>query len=400
MSIPTPLEATGNYTTSAEQTQWLSDVAADSGRVSVTTIGTTVGGKPIEMAGIGSTPPSPASSPGGYFVVAYQHGDEPGSREGALTLIRELAYTTEPALTAYLADHPVFVVPSVNADQVYQWVRHNLNDVDTNRDFIALTQPETRAAQEAILQVRPALVHDMHEIGDQAYDVSVSGTGNPETGADISALAVAIRAHTYAHLDAVAITHGDYPVQFFPTLCSNSAGLRHMIPLVTETRRAETDRLKRAKGHRETALGAIDYHRLNTAAVSDAIAASKAAALTPDGTFQLGQSLSITLPTYYRLTESQRAANAYTLDSFGIQMTADGTNWIAPTAQQAGPIIPYMMDPASSYRVLSAEPYSPIDYPPIGEATAFGPMRVGGLTCTVSSISIQTSGVLQEIYTA
>lgn len=401
--IPTPLEASGEFATAQQQTDWLAAVAADTTRVTVYTVGTTVGGLPIQLAAVGhpAAPASLAADPGSLMVIGFQHGNEAAGREGAMSLIRELAYSTDPDVIAYLAAHRVYVIPTVNVDRAGNWVaRENLNGVDTNRDFLALTQPETRAVEQTLRTLRPAIVHDMHENNAQTPNVEISGSGNPEVAAALSATALAIRDQAYTRLTGLGVTSGPYPVQFFPTLFSNSAGLRYIIPVVTETNRSDPDRLLRTKAHRETAMAIIDYHRVNATTITTQISAARAGAASATGTFQIADGTALDLPTHYRLTDAQKTTHAYVLTSFGISTTADGVDWLVPVAQDARPVIPYLFDPASEYRIAALERVFQLARPAVGVPTSYGPIRVGGVTATVTSVELYRNGAATPVWTA
>ncbi|MCB2230941.1 hypothetical protein KQH82_09530 [bacterium] len=147
--------------------------------------------------------PSAVASPGelnqlvadmpAFAWLAYSiHGDEISGTDAATRLIWHLAAATDSA-TLHLLDNLIILVdPCENPDgrerylsmlQTYQsstpnydprsmqhsgvwpWGRTNHYWFDLNRDWILLTQPETRGRVASIIKYHPVLVVDGHEMG-------------------------------------------------------------------------------------------------------------------------------------------------------------------------------------------------------------------------------------------
>lgn len=152
MSGPlTGFEVDGNWTSLARETEFLTQVAAETS-ATLTEAGRTVGGNPIHRIDLGAGPRT-------VLYLGLQHGPEPSGREAVLQLVRDLAYSTDPDTVAYLSGHRVVVVPNVNADGAFMG-RENSNGVNLNRDWFKLTQPETRAAYAVMREVQPELIVD------------------------------------------------------------------------------------------------------------------------------------------------------------------------------------------------------------------------------------------------
>ncbi len=107
------------------------------------------------------------------------HGDEQASGEIAYRWAMELldAYGVDPAMTGYVDDLEIWVIPLLNPDGHENNTRENFNGVDLNRDFgwnwdgwggstDAYSQPETRSLQEFCLQENVSLSATLHCSGN------------------------------------------------------------------------------------------------------------------------------------------------------------------------------------------------------------------------------------------
>lgn len=103
------------------------------------------------------------------------HGDEYTSGEIAYRWAMELldAYGVDPALTGYVDDLEIWVIPLLNPDGHENGTRENFNGVDLNRDFgwnwdgwglspAPYSQPETRSLQEFCLENNVSLSATLH----------------------------------------------------------------------------------------------------------------------------------------------------------------------------------------------------------------------------------------------
>lgn len=128
-----------------------------------------------------------------FAYMAYSiHGDEISGTDAATRLIWHLAAATDSATMHLLNNVIVLVDPSENPDGrerylsmletykshtpnydsramqhqgVWPWGRSNHYWFDLNRDWILLTQPETKGRVETIIKYHPVLVVDGHEMG-------------------------------------------------------------------------------------------------------------------------------------------------------------------------------------------------------------------------------------------
>jgi hypothetical protein len=188
----------GEVQVTAEDSQdFLAAMDADSPRVVTGVAATSVGGRPLGYAIIG-TPErvSPAglqairddlqvlrdpdpdpealaaariSTPAILWVSANVHGNEESGTDASLHALYELAARGDCAVTDILANALVIVLPSQNPDGREEQTRRNLYGFDMNRDWFARTQPETDGKLEVVRQYPPMLYIDAHEFGLSDY---------------------------------------------------------------------------------------------------------------------------------------------------------------------------------------------------------------------------------------
>ncbi|NUK03149.1 M14 family metallopeptidase [Streptomyces lunaelactis] len=148
------------WTSQPEEQEFLAAVDRGSDRVSMSRIGTTKQGRPLQLVRVGA---EHASST--VLLICTQHGDEPSGRDACLTKIRDLAYAKDSGTRRLLSRTRVLVLPTANPDGRAADTRGNSDGVDINRDHIALKTAEGRAIAAVIRDQRPDIVYDMHEYG-------------------------------------------------------------------------------------------------------------------------------------------------------------------------------------------------------------------------------------------
>ncbi|TCJ13655.1 peptidase M28 [Rubrobacter taiwanensis] len=97
-----------------------------------------------------------------FFVNASIHGDEWEGVDASLRLIERLAFSDDPETRKILANTVVLFNVSQNPDGRVLGTRANANGFDVNRDFITLSQPESRLTVEQILEWHPMVFLDLH----------------------------------------------------------------------------------------------------------------------------------------------------------------------------------------------------------------------------------------------
>lgn len=165
MGGPTPLEANGHarLSNSDEVAAYLARLAERSDAAATITIGHSAAGRPL-IALVCTRDERPLAAPDPrlrLLLVGSQHGASEGAGcEALLAIARDLALGP---LRELLADLDVILLPNANPDGRELGTSKNANEVNINRDFVLLSQPESRALNEAVLRFAPHVVLDAHE---------------------------------------------------------------------------------------------------------------------------------------------------------------------------------------------------------------------------------------------
>jgi hypothetical protein len=161
---PTPLEAAKfeQLSTSAEISAYLARLHRDSPQARVETIGTSVQGRPLQALMLSHRPGADVSTAHRVTVaiIGSQHATEAAGAESLLFVARDLL---AGSLQNVLHDVDVVLIPDANPDGRDNRRRANANGVNLNVDFVALSQPESRAIVEVLKRYRPEVVLDVHE---------------------------------------------------------------------------------------------------------------------------------------------------------------------------------------------------------------------------------------------
>ncbi|MGC5582984.1 M14 family zinc carboxypeptidase [Ornithinimicrobium sp. W1665] len=96
------------------------------------------------------------------LVNANIHGNEWEGTDAALRLVREWATSEDPAVLRTLETTRLHLMVSANPDGRVTNARHNAAGFDLNRDLLTVSQPETRALRDVVVQTQPAMVLDVH----------------------------------------------------------------------------------------------------------------------------------------------------------------------------------------------------------------------------------------------
>lgn len=375
-----------------------------------------MGGRPVYVVGIGA-PSAPATldAAPGVLVVCFQHGMEPAPREAAFQLARDLAYTTDPTLVAYLTTRPVWIMPSANPDRapytdLASGGRNNLDGIDMNRDHIALTAQETVAIHDAVTAIAPELIIDVHEGASDPNDIEVGAPTNTQVPALARSWSDAMVSTVLADLTTGGYVAGPWSSYEWPGMFRNASGLRHAVSFIIETRTQNRTTQFRIDAAADAILSGLGYHHANAAAITADLAAGRAQARA-DGAagapvkFTGDGAPTVTLdpaPTSYRLTTAQRDALAVHLAAFDIDTpVVDGNGWRVTMDQDAATLIPYVMDEHSPDRTVTAErvypppPAPERDLPPTAAfAGLWGPIHAHRADRTVTSVHLMTGGQL------
>ena len=343
-------------------------------RVAVEILGESVQGRPIRLLRIGNPAPGPADRVT-LLLTGCVHGNEPAGREALLALAQQLDTTDDAGDLAWLADNPVWLIPTVNPDGIDAGMRENADGVDLNRDLVALTAPETQAVARALGRGRPLVMVDMHEsinLIDPTSDIEVNCARPAQAHQNIKDRGVELR-----DLMLARATSEGWPNDIFGstvrgdlTLLDINAALRHSVACIVETN--FSDDTTSGREHRLEMQNAMveeiwDWTTGNTSgiasdvaeAIADKIAEGEAGTepfdLRSGGTLDpppLGYRLSGVLPAFH-------------LDVYNIQV---GSGLVVSMAQSAQPIIPYLFDPDSGHTIASGTRLFDLT-PPVSVAT-------------------------------
>lgn len=342
---------------SLEQETSLIATWATSPRVAVETLGESVQGRPIRLLRVGNPAPGPGDR-ATLLLTGCVHGNEPAGREAILNLLEYLTTTDDTTTLAWLADNPVWLIPTVNPDGFDAGTRNNANDVDLNRDFVSLEEPESRAVAVALGRARPLVMVDLHEsvnLIDPGNDVEVNAARPAQAHQNIKDLGVELRDLMLDRATAEGWPNGVFgsTVRGDLRLLDINSALRHSVACIVETNFSDdstSGREHRLEIHDAMVEEIWSWVTGNTAtiaadvqeAIDDKIAEGEAGVapfdLRDGGTLDpppLGYRLSGQVPSFH-------------LHVYNISVSAGA---VVSMGQAAQPIIPYLLDPASPYVV-------------------------------------------------
>ncbi len=171
------------YTSYEQMMQYLEKIRGMSQEMVLGTYGETLQGRAIPYAVLSRPPisqPWQAAVSGKPVVVfaANVHGGEKTLRESLLIMLRD-AVTPGTAMHGMLDKIILVVVPSINPDgseALPRAIRGNLRNIDMNRDYIKLEQPELAAYVKNVLHTwYPHVIVDGHNGCAFPYNVCYQG---------------------------------------------------------------------------------------------------------------------------------------------------------------------------------------------------------------------------------
>lgn len=163
--LDTPLEhhRFQRYSNSHEIAHYLTALALAAGPYArVENLGRSAEGRPLQ--GLYCERPDPRRDRTGrlrIMLVGSQHGaSEAAGGEALLMLARALLLGDAQDL---LDDCDFLIIPNANPDGRERDSSRNGNDINLNRDFVLLSQPESVALDAAVLRYQPDVILDAHE---------------------------------------------------------------------------------------------------------------------------------------------------------------------------------------------------------------------------------------------
>jgi hypothetical protein len=190
----------GRYLT-LEHIQPVLDALATNPHISIEERGKSVQERPIHVLKMGSGAIR-------IFVWSQMHGNESTTTKAIMDWIHYLV-SNEAIAASFRNRYTFCIVPMLNPDGAFMHTRENAQEVDLNRDFVHLSQPESRLLMQLFEEFKPDYCFNMH---DQR---SIFGVGTPLKPATISFLAPAFDetlAMNPVRLKAVGVISAMYQV--------------------------------------------------------------------------------------------------------------------------------------------------------------------------------------------
>ncbi|WP_375605108.1 M14 metallopeptidase family protein [Flavobacterium davisii] len=162
----------GRYLTNTHLERVLKELSP---RFQKTILGQSVEGRPIYSVtfGTGTTK---------IFMWSQMHGNESTTTKALFDFFKFL--DSNDSLAKAIAEAcTLFIIPIVNPDGAAAYTRVNANQIDLNRDSVALTQPESQILRKVFQEFKPDFCFNLH---DQR---TIFGVGNLDKPATISFLA-------------------------------------------------------------------------------------------------------------------------------------------------------------------------------------------------------------------
>lgn len=140
------------------------DALSGNPRITGEIIGQAHSGRAIPLVAVHDSGAGPDEDVPLLFIIARQHGTEVSGTEAALCLVEYFATTDNSTSLQILRQLTIVTVPAANPDGMVAGRRCNGAGRDLNRDWSALSQPETYAIADAVGRWHPQSLIDMHEL--------------------------------------------------------------------------------------------------------------------------------------------------------------------------------------------------------------------------------------------
>ena len=134
------------------------------------TIGYSVQEKPIFSYTIGS-------GLNKILIWSQMHGNESTTTKAIFDFLNLLHSNSELG-NFFLNNFTFCIIPILNPDGAFFYTRENANQIDLNRDFKDLTQPESKVLMQVFNEFKPDYCYNMH---DQRTIHGIAASGKPAT---------------------------------------------------------------------------------------------------------------------------------------------------------------------------------------------------------------------------
>jgi hypothetical protein len=269
------------WTSVVDGDSFVASVAAQSSRVSYENAGLSYNGLPLYLIRVGY-PSAPTDQElrekAVTFHIAEQHGNEPCGRDALFSYLRDLAFSTDPAVQAYLSEHPILMVPTANPDNM-DIIRGNGSGADINRTWDRLNAPESRVLSDIIGKFSPVIVTDWHNLGGSADDYYTFYCSTPSVAPEISALSIELKQAADASVISEGFTAVDFSGGDTLDLARNAIGLTNAVTLLVEPAQ-NGDRKNEVRGAIIMLRGIEAWHSANAARILSGVATAKLSAIT------------------------------------------------------------------------------------------------------------------------
>lgn len=356
MAIPlTPFEQGGKvaWTPIAEEPAWTAALLAGTDRITRWVAGYSAGNTPMHLYKIGTGPRR-------VFWLGSQHGSEPAGRDAVFTILREWAETSDPDILDYLSKVTVYAMPTGHPDNIVN--RLNPNGVDTNRDNLALTQPETRLWSAILRDYRPDIVIDLHEFSGSSGREFVSAPAhNINTDPQVRSWSRDLHDAVGVAIHGGGWIWGEYAPIPGPQYFTSSVGVRGSLPLLLESH-LDLPLAQRHEMHLVAMDAAWRWHRAHLAEVADVVdtaparmAEKRESIMLQSGPNTSGPNLSPP-PRSYIVDSAGWEAIAVHREYLGITGTPVEGGYSVPMRQVHQTYIAYLFDPRSTDALAQGEP--------------------------------------------